>query len=122
MSGRLSGTLEILVFNDENVTNLPNKVLGHLKYIVSDTSITQWSTKLITVADAVVDESVPLVETTVEYLVIQSDQDISIKLNSSNDSLEIKKDFPFILKGSVTDLKVSNASGTAANVEIMSGS
>ena len=118
---QLSGKLELLVYNDAQASNNPQERVQDSKFVLSDTSIAQWESKLLTIADGAVDQAIAFDSIASEYLMILSDKEISIKLNGSADAITLAADFPFLMKGSVSSLSISNGSGEDAQVAISIG-
>jgi hypothetical protein len=80
----------------------------------------------ISVPNLAVDQAVPLSSASVDYLIIHVDQQVSIKLNGSGSSLTLHpissgvKTPVFLMRGSISSLTVSNSSGQAANLDVIS--
>lgn len=115
---KLTGKLEILVDNDDQVSNNPQKRIQDSKVVLEDSTISQWQSKLLNIADAVVDQAIGFDGISAEFLFILSDQQISIKLNGSSDPITLYPGFPFVMKGDITSLLISNSSGSSAEIEI----
>ena len=111
--------LELLVYSDTSNTD-PKLRIQDTDIALTDTSITGWSTKQLIVVKNTTDSDISLDRTTANFLFIKSNADIFIKLNSSSTEIEVKKDFPFMIKSSITDLKISNKS-TDTDAEILLG-
>jgi len=105
-------------------TNNPENV-DTLKSIVED-SYSELCRKKIAIPDATVDQSIVLADTASEYLIVSCDQQITIKLNGSSDSITLKpkkagtKNVVLFLRADVSALLLSNASGSICNVDILS--
>jgi len=117
-----------LIFNflaatESNSNRLENK--SSIKSTIEDTE-TSFCRKQIKIADATVDQNITLADTQNEYLIISADQQISIKLNGSVDSLVLKptaagvKSVLYFSKSNISQLLISNASGNVCNVDIIS--
>jgi len=116
---RLSGKFELLIDNDETVVNNPQKRIQDISIDLSDDSIEQWQSKLLTVLDGAADQVIGLDSIDSEYLIIIPQGQISIKINTGS-AMTLVSGFPFIIKtDSLTSLTVSNSSG--ANVEMELG-
>ena len=114
-----SGQLSILVYSDASASNNPQKRLADIKEVLSDSSVNQWETLHLQVATAVVDQVVALNGITADKFYLKSDQNISIKLNTSTVALAGTL---FYMECAVSAIKISNASGQTANIEICLGS
>lgn len=96
-----------------------------LQLRVQESSASQVFRLQASIADATVDQAVNLPASPTDYIVICSDQNISIKLNGSSNAQTLKvkapgtKCFVFFERGSMTGLTISNASGSVANVDMI---
>lgn len=123
MAKPLSLTLDFLVF-EGSATNNPADAIK-IKKTVQETDVSEVFRKMESVADGASDQSIPLPDASSEYLVIFTDQEISIKVNGSTTALTLKpkaagtKTPAFYWRGTITALTVSNGSGNAANVDII---
>lgn len=78
------------------------------------------------IPDSTVDQAIALPDAATDYLLIFIDREVTIKMNGGSEVLTLKprangvKTFAFFMKGTVSGLSVSNASGAAANVDIIS--
>ena len=78
------------------------------------------------IADGASDQAIVLPDSNSEYLLVFCDRQITIKVNGSGDALTLTprangiKTFVYYHRGSVTGLTVSNASGEAANLDVIS--
>lgn len=114
---------EFLAGDDLNTNNPKN--VDSLKSIVEQ-DYSELCRKQIKVADATVDQSITLADASSEYLAIMCDQEITIKLNGSSDAMTLTprlagtKSIVFVMKGTITALTVSNASGSECNMDVIS--
>lgn len=124
MAKRIKSIIEFIMY-EGTLTNNPSDT-DKIKNTVEDTSITELFRRRESIADAVTDQSIPLPDAATDYLLIFVDQQISIKLNGSTDAIVLKpktagtKAFAFYLRGTASALTITNASGSAANVDIIS--
>jgi len=94
-----------------------------------ESNLTGFSRQTPSIADATVDQSIDCVpEANTEYLMIFTDQTISIKLNGGSEAIILSprasgtKTFAFFNRGAVTSLTVSNSSGNIAKLDIIMAS
>lgn len=124
MSNFLKLTVDFLQYVASAETNDPKDACQILSR-VEEANISEISRQVLSIADSTVDQSIQLPDATIEYLLIFSDQDVSIKLNGSSDALSLKvktagtKAPVFVQRGEITSLSVSNSSGNAANLDII---
>ena len=121
---RMNLLVDLLIYDNASATNDPADAIK-IKKRVEEESVTEVSRHFPRIiADAVTDEVVVLPDANTDYLLMFTDQEISVKLNSSATALTLKpkaaglKTPVMLIRGDITDLKISNASGNAANVDI----
>lgn len=113
---------DLLVSEDSNSVNPKNS--DRLYDSLSD-DYTEFSRNKIVVSDATTDLTINLSDPNSEYLVISCDQTITIKLNGSSDSITLtpktagSKNVVLFMKGAITALTVSNASGSSCNLDVI---
>lgn len=106
---------------DNNITSDSTSI----KNLVTETSFSELSRIQNQIADGASDISINLADSNSEYILIFVDQNVSIKLNGSSDSINLNakasgiKTFAFYTKGAVTSLTVSNSSGSTANIDVI---
>lgn len=122
---RLSLTLDFLAYDAPNTTNDPADAI-RIKRTVEETSVTEVSRNFPRqVPDATVDLDVPLPDSTTDYLLILTDQAISVKLNGSATPQILRpkttgvKTPVLMIRGDITSLKISNSSGSTAKVDLI---
>ncbi len=120
---RLSALLDFYTFDNVTPTNDPANTTA-IKLRTEVDGITGVNRSVIVVPDSTVDEVIGLPSSSAKYLVIASDRTITIKLNGAaaqtlSPTANGKKTVVLYLKGSVTSLTVSNASGAAANIDVV---
>ncbi len=112
--------------NNESVPTNDPKDQTAIKKTVEESSFTELCRKQVAVPDAASDQAITLADATSEYLIIFVDQTVTIKLNGSGDALTLSpssagvKTPVFVQKGIITSLTVSNASGSTANLDVIS--
>lgn len=122
---RLKLDLNLLVYDSTEQSNDPADAI-RLKKSVEESDVSE-VTRLfpIKIDDGAVDQAVALPDATTDYLILLTDRQISVKLNGSATALVLKpkvagKKTPVMLiRGDITSLTVSNASGAAANVDMV---
>jgi len=120
---KLDLILDMLVY-EGNQTNDPTDA-DKIKGKIQETEILEVIRNKLSLADATVDQVVALPENPSTYLVILVDRQVSIKINGISTAITLsphangKKTPAFYWRGSITALTVSNASGAAANVDII---
>lgn len=78
------------------------------------------------IADGTTDQDIDLPDANTDYLLIFIDRQVTIKLNGGSEVFTLTprangvKSFAFYWKGDITGLQISNSSGEAANVDIIS--
>lgn len=124
MSNSIKLTVDFLSYVG-NLTNNPTDSIK-IKNIVEESTVTEIFRRLESIADSIVDQTIPLPDASTDYLLIFVDQDVSIKLNGSSDPIVLKaktagtKAFVFGMRGTISALTISNASGSAANIDVIS--
>lgn len=109
---------------DSALTNNPEDAIK-IKKSVSESNITEVFRRQESIANAVSNQVIPLPDVASDYLLIFTDQTITIKLNGSSDAITLSpkaagtKTPTFVVRGIISGLTVSNASGNAANVDII---
>lgn len=111
----LEGKLELLVYSDSTASNSPQKRMIDVNESLSDSSVNQWETLRLQVANLVVDQAIAMNNIVADKLYLKSDQTVSIKVNGSATPLSGKL---FYMECAVSSLSVSNSSGAIANLEI----
>lgn len=117
--------LDFVAYRDPRPTNNP-KDATKLDVEYELNSFSELCRKSISVADSTTDQAVTLADPNSDLLIVSTDQEISVKLNGSSDSLVLKpkgsgvKTPALYLKGDVTAISVSNASGNSAQVDFIS--
>lgn len=117
--------LDFLAYKDPRPTTAP-KDATKLEIETEYSSFRELCRKSVEVADAVTDQTVTLADPTSEFLIVSTDQEITVKLNGGSEQLTLTprvsgaKTPCLMLKGTVTGLTVSNASGQTANIDIIS--
>lgn len=96
-----------------------------IKNKIEESSITEDSRQQLSIPDATSDLAVNLPDASCDYLMVFVDREVSIKINGISTAITLKprangkKSFAFYNKGTITALTISNASGEAANVDII---
>ena len=126
MSNKLKLLVDFNAYTSKNQTNDPSDDSTRVKVSLQESSFTELCRKQIQIADAIVDQSITLADADCDYLLVFCDQEITIKINGSSDAITIKpkaaglKIMGLMLRGTVTALSISNASGSAVNMDILS--
>lgn len=122
---RLSLLVDFLAYDNEQPTNDPADAIA-LKKRVEEASVSEVSRLFPQVIpDSTTDLAITLPDATTNYLILLTDQTISVKLNGSSDAVTLKpkaagKKTPVLLiRGDVTGLSVSNASGNPAKLDMI---
>lgn len=116
--------LEFLSY-EGTLTNDPADAVK-VKNRVEESNISEISRQKLIFSDGTSDASIQLPDPTCDYLLILIDREVSIKLNGGSEEMTLKpkangtKALGFFMKGEVTGLTLSNASGAAASVDILS--
>jgi len=119
---RLKLIIDFLAYSDNSQTNDPQDV-SRIKSVLEESSFTELIRRKATIADGTTDQNISF--SVSDYILIFSDQTITIKLNGSGDSLTLvpetegKKSFVFFQKGTINSLLVSNNSGNAVKLDII---
>ena len=96
-----------------------------VKNIINDPYITGLTRQQLPIAAGTVDQAIVLPTATAEYLVVLTDQNISIKINGQPTAIVCKariagrKTLVFFNKGALTALTISNSGSAIANVDIV---
>jgi len=117
---RLTGKLQVLTYTDLSSTNTPTSKVFDVSEVISDSEISQVAPLLIQIPTATTDQAINFNGiTTAEYLVILSDQPISVKIDGSTTALQLTR--LYLDGSSLSSLHISNSSGETANIRIMIG-
>lgn len=126
MANKLKLLIDFLAYSSDKPTNDPSNDSTKAKLSVEESSFTELCRKQIDIADLTVDQTITLADANSDYLLIFTNQIITIKLNGSADAITIKpliagtKTFGMMLRGDVTGLTVSNSSGNTASIDVIS--
>lgn len=125
MALKLDYITDLLIYEGTKEVNDPeDQIKARLK--LQEATVTESFRRQESIADGVTDQSIPLPDANSDYLWIFVDQQVSVKLNGSSDSITLspktagKKTPVLFLRGDITGLLISNGSGSAANVDIIS--
>ena len=116
--------MDFLAFSDTAKTNDP-KDQTKIQSVTEESTFKSLLRQKIVVVDSTVDQVIPVPEANSEYLLIHTDQEITIKLNGSSDARTLKplkagtKTLAYMERGDIDAILVSNASGNAANLDII---
>lgn len=108
---------------DGSASNDPADAIK-IKSRVQETAITDISRQQLQIADSVTNQTVAVPASNSEYLLIFTDRDISVVINAG-DPITLKtrangtKTPVLYLRGPISTLTVSNASGATANVDFV---
>ena len=122
---RIKFNTDFLAFSDAIDTNNP-KDQTKIQVVTEESSFKSLLRQKIVVADLVVDQSIPVPEANSEYLLIYVDQEVTLKLDGSANARTLKpsalgtKTLVFMERGDITSILISNASGNAVNLDILS--
>ena len=121
---RMTLLVDLLAHDNEAPTNDPADAIK-VRKLIEESSVTEVSRHFPRViSDGATDEVVILPDPTTDYLLILTDQQISVKLNGSSDPQVLKpkaagsKTPVMLIRGDITGLTVSNSSGNDANMDI----
>jgi hypothetical protein len=122
MSKFLNLTVDFLAYDSATATNDPADA-DKIKRSISDT-ISQFSRPSLAIADATVDQVISLPAASCDYLLVFVDQIVTLKINgdagkSFKPTASGKKTCVLVMRGAITALSVSNASGATANVDVI---
>jgi hypothetical protein len=116
--------VEFLAYDNSQPTNDPANAIK-VKKRVEESSVSDITRYFpMTVANSVVDQAVILPDPNTDYIILLTDQTISVKLNGSAAPLTLNPSTPgvvtpvLMIRGDVTALTVSNASGNPANLDL----
>lgn len=121
---RLSSLIDFYVYDSAKATNDPANTTA-IKNSVEVDGITTVSRNVLVIADSTSNQTITLPKATVKYLLIAIDRTVTIKLNGSSDAITLspsangKKTVAFYLKGTISSLTISNASGAAVNLDLI---
>lgn len=122
---KLSLQSNFQAYSDNLDTNDPKDVTK-IQILTEESSFNCLNRQKIKIADTTVDQSIAIAEPNSEYLLIYTDQIITIKADGSSDSRTLKpktagiKTLAYLERGDVTSITVSNSSGAEANLDIIS--
>lgn len=122
---RLSLTVDFLAYDSAQPTNDPQDAVK-IKKRVEEATITEVNRYFpMAVPDATTDLAIALPASTTDYLLIFTDETVSVKLNGSATAITLKprasgaKTPAMLIRGDITALTVSNASGKVANLDVV---
>lgn len=124
MSKFLDLQLKFLSYDSSAESNDPADAIK-LSNKIQESSVTEVFRIQTQVADSTTDQAVTLPDVATDYLIILSDREISVKLNGSSDSQVLKPKTPgkkclvLMIRGTVSGLSISNASGSPANLDLI---
>lgn len=124
MSKRMKTTIELLAYDGAAQTNDPTDI-DRIKLILEETSITEFFRRKEAIANATTDYAIIMPDAATDYLLLFTDQEISIKLNGSVTALTLKpkiagtKTFGFYQRGTISAITLTNASGSVANIDLI---
>lgn len=124
MAQFLDLTVDFLSYAASAATNDPADAIS-AKVRVQEDTVNAISRQQLVLADATVDQVVDLPDASSDYLLIFVDRQVSVKLNGSATALVLKpkvsgkKTPALVWRGTITGLSMSNASGSAANIDII---
>jgi len=117
--------VDFLTYEGTPPTNNPiDETRSHRKVEEQDVSETSRVQRKILAAASNI--SIPLADSAVDYLVIYSDQQISINLNGDSTAMVLTPQLAgkmcpvFVMRGTITSLAVSNALAVDANIDVRS--
>jgi len=116
--------LDLLTYEGPHSTDPADSI--RVKSKIQETEITDVTRQQISIANAVIDQTINLSASSSDYLFILADQDISIKLNGISTAIALKtraagkRTLMFYARGPISGLTISNASGTSVNADIIS--
>ena len=119
-------TIKLLSYSGKT-TNDPSDATK-INSLTQETDITEFSRQQIIIPDTTITQAITLPSAISEYLLIYTDQAITITLNGGSEFIELTpslagtKTPTYLNRGSITGLTISNASGAAANVDIITAS
>ncbi len=120
-------TIDSLVFSDPSASNDPQQRNWDYKKTVNVSTLSNPSS-IVKSCTASADNTITLPATTINWLYIETDQTIKVKLNGESDtnndvspSAAGTSDGLFFKRGAVTQLVINVPGSTAANVRIFMG-
>lgn len=122
---KLSLLSNFQVYSDTGSTNDP-KDIDKIQLLTEEASFDCLNRQKIKIANLAVDQIISIAKANSEYLLIYTDQEVTIKLDGSSDSISLKpksagiKALCYLNRGDITSLRVSNSSGNEANMDIIS--
>lgn len=126
MANKLTLLIDFAAYTAALATNNPSDDATKVKLFNQEANYSDLSRQQILVANSTTDQAITLVKADCEYLMILVDQPITIKLNGSSTPLAVKprtagvKSLGLFIKGDTSTLTVSNSSGSAANLDVIS--
>lgn len=124
MSKRIDLLVDWLSYDGTQISNDPADAT-RAKVRVQEDAATEVTRLQSQIPNSTVDLEIVLPDADTTYLLIFTDQEISVKLNNSATAITLKpktatKKAPTLqLRGSISKLLVSNASGAIANVDVI---
>ena len=115
---------DFLAFSDVEQTNNP-KDQTMIKITTEESNFSALVRNKITIANSIVDQSISIAESNSEYLLVYTDQEITIKIDGSGDARVLTpsavgiKTLCYFERGDISTMTVSNSSGNSANLDII---
>lgn len=124
MSKKLKLLVDLLSYDSIKPTNDPSvdslRASNTIETVISEISRVQKS-----IPDLTTDQVIMLVDSESDLIAILTDQEVTIKLNGSSDSITLTppvagvKTLCFLSRGEITEASISNNSGNIASVDII---
>lgn len=120
----VSITIDFLSFEGTTSNDPADSIRFNKK--VEEADVSEVFRRQEAIADSTVDQVIALPDVATDYLIISVDQIVTIKLNGSSDALTLSpksagvKTPVFYIRGIVSAMRISNSSGSVANVDIIS--
>lgn len=122
---RTTLSLDFLAYDNIDPTNDPADSI-QLKNRVEEANASEVSRNFPTIIpNGTTDLSIPLPDAATDYLIVLTDQVVSVKLNGSSDAQVLKpkaagKKTPVLMiRGLISAMTVSNASGNPAKLDVI---
>ena len=122
---RLDFLVDLLIYDNTTPNNDPANNIKVKSRIQEETITESLRHFPKVVSDGAVDEVIALPENPSDFILFLTNQEVSVKVNGSATDLTLKPKTTgvitpvFMMRGDITGLTISNASGNDANVDVV---
>lgn len=122
---KLTIDTSLIASNDTQNSNNPKDVTK-IQVLMNEGAFNCLNRQCLVITDSTSDQVITIPDANSEYLIIYTDQEVTIKVDGSNDIITLKPKTPglkalcYLNRGDITSLTVSNSSGSSAKLDVVS--